>query len=112
MSSNKTEIEHQRRPRVALTFGDPAGIGPELAAKLLSNKSNLAKADIFILADQTELEAAQLAAGGVEISLSTIAGPEGAQLLDDNTAPGNGQTPLRQVTTIAGLLAWWLTWST
>lgn len=97
------EVVHQRRPRVALTFGDPAGIGPELAAKLLSNKSNLAKADIFILADHSELKAAQLAAGGVEVSLSSTAGPEGAQLLDDNTAPaGDAQIPLAQVTTAAG----------
>lgn len=96
------ETASQRRPRVALTFGDPAGIGPELAAKLLSNKSNLETADVLILADRQELEAAEAAAGGVKIPLSTIAGPEGAQLLDDKTAAECGQIPLSQVTKSAG----------
>lgn len=92
----------QRRPRVALTFGDPAGIGPELAAKLLSNQSNLAKADILILADQQELEAAEEAAGGVKIPLFTIAAASGAQLLDDDTAAESGHISLSRVTKAAG----------
>lgn len=96
------ETASQRRPRVALTFGDPAGIGPELAAKLLSNKTNLETADILILADRQELEAAGIAAGGVKIPLSTIAGPDGAQLLDDNTAAECDRIPLSQVTKAAG----------
>lgn len=96
------ETASQRRPRVALTFGDPAGIGPELAAKLLSNKSNLATADILILADRQELEAAEAAAGGVKIPLSTAAGPDGAQLLNDNTAAECGRIPPSQVTKAAG----------
>lgn len=97
-----TEIELRQRPRVAVTFGDPGGIGPELAAKLCSNKSNLAKADILILADRHELEAAEAAAGGVKVPLSRTAGPAGAQLLDDNSAGEFGHIPIAQVTKAAG----------
>lgn len=101
MGSN-AEIENKRRPRVAVTFGDPAGIGPELSAKLLSNKSNLTKADIFVLADQHELESAEAAAGGVKIPLSRTVGPDGVQLLDDNSAGEPGHIPPAQVTKAAG----------
>lgn len=101
MGSNP-EVQPGRRPRVAVTFGDPAGIGPELSAKLLSNKSNLGKADIFVLADRHEVASAEAAAGGVKIPLSRTAGPDGAQLLDDNSAGEPGRIPAAQVTVAAG----------
>lgn len=47
-----------RRPRLALSMGDPSGIGPELAVKLLANAGNLARADLFVLADEAEIQAA------------------------------------------------------
>ncbi|KAK1762647.1 4-hydroxythreonine-4-phosphate dehydrogenase [Phialemonium atrogriseum] len=76
-----------RRPRVALTMGDPAGVGPELAAKLLANRQNLEKADILVLADKSEVAAAARAAGGAALAIAETAGPTGAQILDDgNTA--------------------------
>lgn len=82
-----TALTSSRRPRIAVTFGDPAGIGPELTAKLLSNNANLEKADILVLADHSELDAACADAGGVSIPLSDTAGPGGVQLLDDQSAP-------------------------
>jgi 4-hydroxythreonine-4-phosphate dehydrogenase len=60
MMSTATETA---RPRIALTMGDPSGIGPELAAKLLSEPANLAKADVYVLAGRTEVEAAASEAG-------------------------------------------------
>lgn len=69
------------RPRIALVLGDPAGIGPELIAKLLSNPSNLEKADITVLADRSELESAIADAGDVNIDLSRL------RILDDNSSP-------------------------
>lgn len=76
-----------RRPRVAITLGDPSGIGPELAAKLLSNTANLRRADVFLLADRTELDSAIADAGGAHVPVSAHApGPEGIQVLDDGTA--------------------------
>jgi len=78
--------EQVRRPRIAVTFGDSAGIGPELIAKLLSNPENLKKADILLLGDRSELSSAIADAGGVHVSTSDVTGPQGVQVLDDNTA--------------------------
>lgn len=82
-----TQAQQNPRPRIAITLGDPAGIGPELIAKLLSIPENLEKADIFVLADRSELDAAIADAGGVKIPISDVAGPGAVQVLDDNTAP-------------------------
>lgn len=77
---------HSRRPRLAVILGDPCGVGPELISKLLSNPANSQRADIFLLADRSELDSAIKDAGNVKVLLSETAGPYGAQLLDDNTA--------------------------
>ncbi|KAI5207664.1 hypothetical protein AUEXF2481DRAFT_1952 [Aureobasidium subglaciale EXF-2481] len=76
-----------RRPRIAVTLGDPSGVGPELIAKLLSNAANLRRADIVLLADHTELQSAIKDAAGVQVAVSDkSAGPHGIQVLDDGTA--------------------------
>lgn len=93
---------HVRRPRVAVTLGDPAGIGPEITAKLLSNNKNTQDADIFLLADRSELESAIQAAGGIEVPISPTAGPDGVQLLEDESAPSFGAIPTRQSSKAAG----------
>ncbi|MGW8527964.1 MULTISPECIES: 4-hydroxythreonine-4-phosphate dehydrogenase PdxA [Nocardiopsidaceae] len=51
------------RPRVAITLGDPAGIGPELIAGLLSRRENTEAADIVLVSDAAELRAAGEDAG-------------------------------------------------
>lgn len=81
-----------RRPRIALTLGDAAGIGPELSAKLLSDPKNVEKADIFVLADRSELDTAISDAHGVDVPVTDIAGPAGVQILADGTASSE---PLR-----------------
>ena len=43
-------------PSLALVLGDPAGVGPELVAKVLSKQSNRQLANIAIIADKDELE--------------------------------------------------------
>lgn len=50
-------------PRVALTFGDPSGIGPELAVRLLSDPQTLEAAEVRLLVTPTELQAACEEAG-------------------------------------------------
>lgn len=76
-----------RRPRIAVTLGDPAGIGPELIAKLLNNPANRQRADIVILADKQEFQSALSDAGGLNVAVSSDApGPYNIQILDDNTA--------------------------
>ncbi|MFG2648409.1 4-hydroxythreonine-4-phosphate dehydrogenase PdxA [Streptomyces sp. NPDC048436] len=52
-----------RLPRVAVTFGDPAGIGPELIARLLDRPRTRAAADLVLIADEEELHAAGVDAG-------------------------------------------------
>ena len=37
-------------PRIALTLGDPAGIGPELTCRLLADPLNRAAAEVHVLA--------------------------------------------------------------
>jgi 4-hydroxy-L-threonine phosphate dehydrogenase PdxA len=76
-----------RRPRIAVTLGDPSGIGPELVAKLLSNPANQRRADIVLLADRSEFESAKADAGGLEVEVQDgPAGPHAIQIIDDNTA--------------------------
>ncbi|PRY57562.1 4-hydroxythreonine-4-phosphate dehydrogenase [Knoellia remsis] len=53
-------------PRIALTLGDPAGIGPELACRLLAEPANLARAQVLVLAEADEFAAA-CAEAGVEV---------------------------------------------
>lgn len=55
-----------RLPRIALTMGDPAGVGPELAVQLLAQEGNLDKAQVLLLSDDAEL-AATCAEAGVSV---------------------------------------------
>jgi 4-hydroxy-L-threonine phosphate dehydrogenase PdxA len=98
--TDETVADVRVRPRVALTLGDPAGVGPELAARLLSDPANLEAADIVVLADRSELDAAA-AVIGVEIPISEVPRPGFATILDDGTAPTT-PIPPRQVSKEAG----------
>ncbi|MGI9537909.1 MAG: 4-hydroxythreonine-4-phosphate dehydrogenase PdxA [Desulfocapsaceae bacterium] len=44
------------KPKIALILGDPNGIGPELAAKLIGEKQTSAQANLVIIADKDVLE--------------------------------------------------------
>ena len=52
-----------KRPRLAMALGDPAGIGPELIARLLSDTSVREQADIVLVADRAEAERGMEIAG-------------------------------------------------
>lgn len=73
-------------------MGDSAGIGPEVAAKLLADPQNRARADLLVLADRSEVEAAASVAN-VSIPISDEVGPNSVKLLDDGTAP---MTPIER----------------
>lgn len=79
---NSTEL----KPRIAVTLGDPAGIGPELAVKILANPESAASADITVLADRAELDAAARMAG-VELKIADIPSDTHITVLDDASAP-------------------------
>jgi len=91
MTASQTE-----KPRVAVTLGDPAGIGPELVARLLADPSTTETADIVLISDEQELADAQ-ADAGVEFSY----GEPGRPRLHDNGAARPG-TFERKVATEAG----------
>lgn len=84
-----TQSQTPRRPRVAVTLGDQAGVGPELIAKLLSNYENLEKADILVMCDKEEYDAARADAGGVEVPPSNGVAPPRVRIMHDGTMPKN-----------------------
>jgi 4-hydroxy-L-threonine phosphate dehydrogenase PdxA len=45
-----------RKPRIAITLGDPAGVGAELVARLLDDAGTRERADIVIIANAAELD--------------------------------------------------------
>lgn len=51
------------KPVLAVTLGDPAGIGPELIAKLLANPDVPQRANILLIANRDEFENGMLVAG-------------------------------------------------
>lgn len=51
------------RPRIALTLGDPCGIGPELIARLLADEDTRRQADIILIGDAWVREAGERVAG-------------------------------------------------
>jgi 4-hydroxythreonine-4-phosphate dehydrogenase len=84
------------KPRIAVTLGDPAGIGPELVARLLADPSTTETADIVLISDERELADARDDAG-VDFSCN---GP-GLPRLHDNGAARTG-TFERKVASEAG----------
>jgi 4-hydroxythreonine-4-phosphate dehydrogenase len=52
-----------RKPRLAVVLGDPAGIGPELVARLLAAPGTLRQAEILLIADRGELDRGMDVAG-------------------------------------------------
>ena len=45
-------MNERRKPRIALVLGDPCGIGPELAAKVLADPAIADLADVIVVADR------------------------------------------------------------
>jgi len=87
--------ERARRPRLALVLGDPAGIGAELAARLLADPDLIAPADLTVIGD-----ARQLAAGA---RVAKVALPEVA--IDERSNADPQALPLGQVSAAGGRAA-------
>ncbi|HLB77898.1 MAG TPA: 4-hydroxythreonine-4-phosphate dehydrogenase PdxA [Candidatus Dormibacteraeota bacterium] len=51
------------KPRIALVLGDPAGIGPELVARLLADPAAALSAELLLIADRAELDHGMAVAG-------------------------------------------------
>ena len=52
-----------RKPRIAVLLGDPAGVGPEMGVKLLAEASNVAAADLLLIAPASVLANGERIAG-------------------------------------------------
>jgi 4-hydroxythreonine-4-phosphate dehydrogenase len=65
--------ESNEKPVIALTLGDPAGIGPELIARLLARPETLAQANVVLVGDAWLWEDGQRIAG-VRIGCDPVAG--------------------------------------
>jgi 4-hydroxythreonine-4-phosphate dehydrogenase len=79
-------------PRIAMTLGDPSGIGPEIAVKVLSNQDNLQRAEVHLLASPAEINAL-CEEFGVTVPLSDEPKPgcvvaEGSDLAKQQVARG------------------------
>lgn len=51
------------RSRIAVLLGDPSGVGPEMAVKLLARQANLQATDVLLIADPAALASGQQIAG-------------------------------------------------
>ena len=59
------------KPNIALVIGDPAGVGPELVAKLLADGTAAHQANIFVIGNRASLAEAEQATG-VALNLATV----------------------------------------
>jgi 4-hydroxy-L-threonine phosphate dehydrogenase PdxA len=58
-------------PRIALVMGDPAGIGPELTARLLARVDGFVDASVIAISDRRVLaQGARIA--GVDLELTPV----------------------------------------
>jgi 4-hydroxythreonine-4-phosphate dehydrogenase len=64
----------RRKPRIGLIPGDPAGIGPELVAKLLSEPETADRADLLLIGDRCVFELGQ-ARTGLPFALNRVTDP-------------------------------------
>jgi len=67
-------MDRPARPRVALTLGDPNGIGPEIGVKLAARPQNRDKAQIVLFADPAIVAAGERVAG-VRLGLGADGAP-------------------------------------
>ncbi len=65
------------RPVVAITLGDPCGVGPEVVAKALATPGLLDRCAPLVIGDQRTLRGAMKLVGA-SFTLEAVAGPEGA----------------------------------
>lgn len=56
-------MTQERKPSIAVLTGDPAGIGPELLAKLLADPASHAQAELVLIGDPSVLAAGERVAG-------------------------------------------------
>ena len=76
-------MAHTRKPTMAITMGDPAGIGPEITLKTIQDERIHDICDPFVIGSADSLERAAEIQGVRDLKLNVITEPE--QLLDFNS---------------------------
>jgi 4-hydroxythreonine-4-phosphate dehydrogenase len=99
-----------KKPRIAVAMGDPAGISPELAAKLLASPSIREAAELVVFGDRRVLEAgARVAGSNLDIdvlkSADDISGYRGKPILLDLNNLDPASVALGKATAAGGKFA-------
>jgi 4-hydroxythreonine-4-phosphate dehydrogenase len=97
-----------QKPTVALTLGDPAGIGPELTAKLLARRDVIEQAKVVLVGDAWLWEEGQ-AIAGVSVAARTVgdfdqvrSSPDGSLLFLPVESVRPGEVPRSTVSAAGG----------
>ncbi len=94
-----TNAASSERPRLAITMGDPAGIGPEVVLKAIANSRWQQEAEITVVGDRdclattlTHLQAQDptFALSGPITCLDTLSGPSLANMTPGRPTPDTG----------------------
>jgi 4-hydroxythreonine-4-phosphate dehydrogenase len=80
----KDLVNVSEKPAVALTLGDPAGIGPELIAKLLARREVAERAKVVLVGDAWLWDEGQ-AIAGVSVATRTIHGFDQVRSMPDSS---------------------------
>jgi 4-hydroxythreonine-4-phosphate dehydrogenase len=108
MPTGDTQIQFSQKPTVALTLGDPAGIGPELIAKLLARADVIERARVVLAGDAWLWEEGQAIAGVTVVtraihSFDEVASlPEGAPFFLPVESAPKGEVPRSTSSAAAG----------
>ena len=88
-----------RRPRIAVTLGDPNGIGPEVALKCLAEPSVQAQCDAVLVGDRSVLEfhAHRLGLDALPVPLQHVAADEGYAVSFGEVSAPAGALSMRAV---------------
>jgi 4-hydroxythreonine-4-phosphate dehydrogenase len=104
------ENEKTYKPVLAITMGDPAGIGPEIAAKIFADKDTYAKCRPVLIGNSAVMERAVDITGG-KLVINSISGVPQAKLeygtidVYEVEAPGIEKIKFGEVSGAAGDLA-------
>ena len=63
-----------KKPLIAVTLGDPAGIGPEIVVKTVADPETFEKADCIVIGDSGAAEQA-IKASGADLKINCVADP-------------------------------------
>jgi len=95
-------------PRIGLMLGDPAGIGPELVAKLVADPRNWEGTTPLVIGDGRSFDRGFAQAGIAPLATETVRDADEANgrgvFLLDRRAPDSELPPVGRVTAAAGLM--------